>query len=46
MGLGLMLAGGLTIASTRTPSTTVRNLALVGAAVTLVIGFLLFFHLA
>jgi hypothetical protein len=46
MGAALMIAAGLTFASTRNPSKTIRNLTLLGAAVTFVIGFLLFFGLA
>ena len=46
MGAVLLAAGGLTIAYTRAASPTLKMLTLVGAAATLVIGFLLFFHLA
>ena len=46
MGAALMISAGLTFASTRNPSTRVRNLALLGAAVTFVIGALLFLGLA
>jgi hypothetical protein len=46
MGAALMASGGLTIAYTRAASNTLKILALIGAAVSLVIGFLLFFHLA
>lgn len=46
MGAALPASGALTIAYTRSGSNTLKTLALVGAAATLVIGFLLFFHLA
>ena len=46
MGAVLLASGGLMIAYTRAASNTLKILVLVGAAATLVIGFLLFFHLA
>jgi hypothetical protein len=46
MGVVLVVAGVLTFASTRSPSKTVRILALLGAAATIIIGLLLFFGLA
>ena len=46
MGAALVASGALTIAYTRSASNTLKMLALIGAAATLVIGFLLFFHLA
>jgi hypothetical protein len=46
MGAALLASGGLTIAYTRAASNTLKILTLIGAAATLVIGFLLFFHLA
>jgi hypothetical protein len=46
MGAALMASGALTIAYTRVGSNTLKVLALVGAAATLVISFLLLFHLA
>ncbi len=46
MGVALMISAGLTFASTRNPSPMIRNLALVGAAVTFVIGALLALGLA
>ncbi len=46
MGAVLIAAGGLTVASTRVKRNAVRTLALLGAAATIVIGVLLFFHLA
>ena len=46
MGAALMIAGVLTFLATRKPSKRVKTLALVGAAVTFVIGALLFLGLA
>lgn len=46
MGLALMASGVLTVAYTRSSTTTLRNLALIGAAVSFVIGLLLFLGLA
>ena len=46
MGTALLASGALTIAYTRSASNTLKILVLVGAAATLVIGFLLVFHLA
>jgi hypothetical protein len=46
MGAALLASGVLTIAYTRAASNTLKMLTLIGAAATLVIGFLLFFHLA
>jgi hypothetical protein len=50
MGILLVASGGLTIAyvraAARTASRTLRNLALLGAVVSIVIGLLLFFGLA
>jgi len=46
MGASLIASGAFTVASTRVATKTVRALALLGAAVTIVIGVLLFFHLA
>ena len=46
MGAVLLASGGLMIAYTRAASNTLKILVLVGAAATLLIGFLLFFHLA
>jgi hypothetical protein len=46
MGAALFASGALTIAYIRAASNTLKILTLIGAAATLVIGFLLFFHLA
>jgi hypothetical protein len=46
MGAALVASGALTIAYTRSASSALKILAPIGAAATLVIGFLLFFHLA
>ena len=46
MGAFLSASGGLTVAHTRAATQTLKILTLVGAAATLVVGFLLFFHLA
>ncbi len=46
MGAALMIAGVLTVLAIRKPSKRVKTLALVGAAVTFVIGALLFLGLA
>ncbi len=46
MGAALLVSGGLTIAYVRAPSATLRIFTLVGAAATIVIGLLLFVHLA
>jgi ABC-type enterochelin transport system permease subunit len=46
MGIGLVASGGLTFAYTRVPSKTLLTLTLIGAAVTIIIGVLLFFGLA
>jgi ABC-type enterochelin transport system permease subunit len=46
MGIGLVASGGLTFAYTRVPSKTLLILTLIGAAVTVIIGVLLFFGLA
>ena len=46
MGILLAASGVLTIAYVRAASRTLRILALIGAAVTIVIGLLLFFGLA
>jgi hypothetical protein len=46
MGAALLASGALTIAYIRAASNTLKILTLIGAAATLVIGFLLFFHLA
>jgi hypothetical protein len=46
MGVLLVASGGLTVAYVRAASRTLRILVLIGAAVTLVIGLLLFFGLA
>jgi hypothetical protein len=46
MGVALMISAGLTFASTRTPAPRIRKLALLGAAVTFVIGALLALGLA
>ena len=46
MGAALMIAGVLTFLAIRKPSKRVKTLALVGAAVTFVIGALLFLGLA
>ena len=46
MGSVLIISAGLTFAYTRAAARTLLTLALTGAAGTLVIGVLLFFHLA
>jgi hypothetical protein len=46
MGAVLIASGGLMVASARVKTKVVRTLALIGAAATIVIGVLLFFHLA
>jgi hypothetical protein len=46
MGVVLVISGLLTFAYTRSPTRTVRILTLIGAAVTIIIGLLLFFSLA
>lgn len=46
MGAALVISGGLTVAYTRAASKILLILTLIGAAVTLVIGVLLFFGLA
>jgi hypothetical protein len=46
MGVLLVASGGLTIAYVRAASRTLRILVLIGTAVTVVIGLLLFFGLA
>ena len=46
MGIGLVGSGGLTFAYSRVPSKTLLILTLIGAAVTIIIGVLLFFGLA
>jgi hypothetical protein len=46
MGAALVISAGLTVAYTRAASRTLLILTLIGAAVTLVIGVLLFFRLA
>jgi hypothetical protein len=45
MGILLVASGALTIAYVRAASRNLRILALIGAAVTIVIGLLLFFGL-
>ena len=46
MGAGLVIAGALTVAYTRAATRILLILALIGAAVTIVIGVLLLFGLA
>jgi hypothetical protein len=46
MGSVLVISGGLTFAYTRAVSKILLILTLIGAAATIVIGVLLFFHLA
>lgn len=46
MGAALVISAGLTVAYTRATSKILLILTLIGAAVTLVIGVLLFFGLA
>jgi hypothetical protein len=46
MGVLLVASGGLTIAYVRAASRTLRILVLIGTAVTVIIGVLLFFGLA
>ena len=46
MGSVLVISGGLTFAYTRAASKILLILTLIGAAATIVIGVLLFFHLA
>jgi hypothetical protein len=46
MGAALVISGGLAVAYTRGATRTLLILTLIGAAVTLVIGVLLFFGLA
>jgi len=46
MGVLLVASGGVTIAYVRAASRTLRILVLIGTAVTVVIGLLLFFGLA
>lgn len=46
MGVLLLASGGLTIAYVRAVSRTLQILVLIGAAVTIIIGVLLFFALA
>jgi hypothetical protein len=46
MGVLLVASGGLTIAYVRSASRTLRILVLIGTAVTVIIGLLLFFGLA
>jgi len=46
MGAALVISGGLTVAYTRATSRILLILNLIGAAVTIVIGVLLFFGLA
>jgi hypothetical protein len=46
MGSVLVISAGLTFAYTRAASRILLNLTLTGAAVTFIIGVLLFFHLA
>jgi hypothetical protein len=46
MGALLVASGGLTVAYVRAASRNLRILVLVGAAITIIIGLLLFFGLA